>query len=259
MNVRRRWWLIISGIIVAAAAIAFILGPVLFASVLYPLPDQYRPSIAKWVPQYCPSVPDAQHLLSALIYTESTWNAKAQSGAGAKGLTQFISSTANAVARQLGVSPFSPNDLINDPDLAIRFGAYYFCTRLDDYGGDVFKTLISYNGGGGAVIAYEQGRPISGTVAYANKIISISRVYKSSYGSWWENADYTSSVAASGDTKSFQVIPNISGFLNTPILDFWRGLLSNPATTAPEATATATPASNNGNLNNFWQNLLPGT
>lgn len=251
--------MIISGIIVAVLVIVFLLGPSLFASVLYPLPDQYRPSIAKWVPQYCPSVADAHHLLSALIYTESTWNANAQSGAGAKGLTQFISSTANAVARQLGVSPFSPNDLISNPDLAIRFGAYYFCTRLGDYGGDVFKTLISYNGGGGAVVAYEQGRPVAGTVAYANKILAISRVYKSSYGSWWENANYTSNVSASGDTQSFQVIPSFTGFFNKPIIDFWQGLLSNPTVVTQESAAATPTPTNNGNLNNFWRNLLPGT
>jgi hypothetical protein len=261
MAARSKIFLWLLGIIVAIGLIVFLLGPVLFASVLYPLPEQYRPAIAKWVPEYCQAVPDAHHLLSALIYTESTWHANARSGAGAVGLTQFIPSTANSVAKRLGVSPFTPSDLINNPEMAIRFGASYLCGRIGDYHGDVGKALIAYNGGGGAVIAFERGYPIRGTVAYRDKILSISRVYKSSYGEWWKNTNYTSAGTGTGDagtSKSFDVTPKVTNFLNTPIMDFWKGLLSN--TPATESTGTASTSSdNNGQLNNFWQNLLPGS
>lgn len=263
MNVRRRWYLILGLFLVVGSLLAFLLGPLLFASVLYPLPDKYRPSIAKWVPEYCSAVPDAHHLLPALIYTESTWKETARSSVGAVGMTQFMPATATAVAKRLGVSPFTPSDLSKDSDLSIRFGAYYLCTRIGDYRGDVGKALIAYNGGGGAVMAFERGYPVKGTVAYRDKILAISRVYKSSYGEWWKAPNLgiggsptpTSEPTSSG-TASFNVTPKTS-FLGTPILDFWKGLLSDPVKNNTGAVETS-GTNQDSSLNSFWQNLLPG-
>jgi hypothetical protein len=181
----------------------------------------------------------------------------AQSNMGAVGLTQFIPSTANAVARRLGVSPFTPSDLTRDSDLSIRFGAYYLCQRIADYRGDVGKALIAYNGGGGAVMAFERGYPVKGTVGYRDKILAISRVYKSSYGEWWKNKDLASTVSSSSNSTEFSVTPRSSGLLNVPIIDFWKGLLSSPQQSEQSKTAPSS-GTDTGQLNNFWQNLLPG-
>jgi hypothetical protein len=235
----------------------FVLGPVLFASVAYPLPTQYQASVAKWSGQYCSNIPNSPNLLSALIFTESGWHPTSRSGAGAVGLTQFIPSTAYSIAKQLGVSPFTPSDLINNPDLAIRFGAYYICQRIGDYGGNVTKGLIAYNGGGGAVVAYEIGTPIYSTVAYARKIISIQSAYQTIYGTWWTTTLPPSSTTGNATTappvQQFNVQPQTSLSLVTaqPLTSFWQGILFSN-------TASADGQSTSSNLSNFWKVFLPG-
>lgn len=233
--------------------VVFVFGPVLFASVAYPLPDQYRASLVKWSNSYCQGIDQPEHLVSALIYTESSWHETSHSGAGAVGLTQIIPSTAYSIAKTLGVSPFSTNDLINNPDRSIQFGTYYICQRIKDYNGDVKKGLIAYNGGGGAVIAYEVGSPIYGTVAYANKIIAIKQAYSTIYGSWWATSSGTSTPTNSTATQ-FTVQPKTSTSLisTVPLLDFWKGLLNQNS--APTDTSNSSSS-----LGSFWKVFLPSS
>ena len=243
--------------------LAFLLGPVLFASIAYPLPEKYRGSVAKWSAEYCGGIDQPQHLLSALIMVESGWRESAHSGAGAIGMTQFIPSTAVGVAKRLGVSPFTPSDLTRNPDMSIRFGAYYICTRIKDYGGNIKKGLIAYNGGGGAVIAFESGSPVRGTVGYAEKVMTIQKAYGNIYGEWWKSPlpdPATASSVASPEpvvitpqTKfEVETKSDISVISNVPILDFWRGLLSNQVTpSADQSTDTG------GGLTNLWKVFLP--
>lgn len=244
------------GVVFILAAV-FVFGPVLFASVAYPLPDQYRGSLVKWTNAYCQGIDQPEHLMSALIYTESTWHETSHSGAGAVGLTQIIPSTAASIAKTLKVSPFSTNDLISNPDRAIQFGTYYICQRIKDYSGDVKKGLIAYNGGGGAVIAYEVGSPIYGTIAYANKILAIKQAYATIYGSWWTTADASTGTASvsDGSTTQFTVQPktNASLISTVPLLDFWRGLLNQNSAPANS------PSSSSSGLNSFWRVFLPSS
>lgn len=259
MSLRTKIVLGVSSVILVVAATIFVFGPVLFASVAYPLPDQYRASVYKWSTTYCTGINQPEHLISALIYTESTWHANSVSGAGAVGLTQIIPSTASSIARTLGVSPFSTSDLVNNPDRSIQFGAYYICQRIKDYGGDVKKGLIAYNGGGGAVIAYEVGSPIYGTVAYANKIMSIQQAYATIYGNWWENgtgSGSSGSTNSSGGPQTFNVQPQTSTSLisTVSLVDFWKGLLTNQS-----VAATSDQSTNNSSVNSFWKIFLPSS
>lgn len=232
------------------ALIVFLLGPVLFASIAYPLPEQYRASVAKWSKEYCGKIADSPNLVAALIMTESGWHESAHSGAGAIGMTQFMPPTAIGVAKKLGVTPFTPSDLTKNADLSIRFGSYYICTRIGDYGGNVQKGLIAYNGGGGAVIAFERDNPVRGTVGYASKVVAIQKAYTTIYGHWWENPLPASN--SSGGTE-FKVVPKTDTSLITtvPILDFWQGLLSNQDTGSSDGSDTS------GGLNNLWKVFLP--
>lgn len=235
--------------LLSLGAIVFVLGPVLFASIAYPLPEKHQASVAKWTNEYCTGIA-TPNFLSALIMVESGWKEGAKSYAGAVGMTQFIPSTATAEAKRLGVSPFTPNDLLTNPDLSIRFGAHYICSRIQDYGGNVRKGLIAYNGGGGAVLAYERGTPITSTVGYADKILAIEKAYDKIYGEWWKQL-------ADGITgENFEIKPksDISLLITIPILDFWRGLLSAPVAEAPAETQEPS-TSNTGNI---WQFFLPG-
>jgi len=238
--------------VVAAVAgvglVIFLVSPFLFASISYPLPDKYRASVAKWAGEYGIS----PNFLSALIMAESGWREGARSSAGAIGMTQFIPSTAVAVAKRLGVTPFKPEDLLTNPDLSIRFGAYYISQNIKNYG-DTQKALIAYNGGGGAVMAFERGAPVRGTVAYAARIVSMEKAYGTIYGQWWKGPQPTPANATS--PPSFTVRPKtdinvIDSSTNISIIDFWKTLLSSPASNAPK---------DSGGLNDLWRSFVPGS
>lgn len=220
-------------------AIIFVIGPALFASVAYPLPSQYQEALSRESQAYGIS----PNFLAGLIFVESRWNPNAHSSAAAGGLTQFIPSTARAVAKRLGVEPFEPNDLKKNPQLAIKFGAYYISDGIKRYGGDKRKALIAYNGGGGAVTGYEKGYPYKGTLAYANKVLATETMYDRIYGEWWKRADSSTLVIKS--QNPVDLLTTIS------IGDFWRNLLFNRDIPSGEAESTDAP-----DFGSFWNNIL---
>ncbi|MDO8649819.1 MAG: transglycosylase SLT domain-containing protein [Candidatus Berkelbacteria bacterium] len=218
----------------------FVIGPALFASVAYPLPQEYQQTVCDEAKNFSVE----PKLLAGLIFTESRWNPTAQSGAGAQGLTQFISGTAISVAKHLEVSPFQPSDLKRDPKMAIRFGAYYLGDLVNRrYGGNKTKALIAYNGGGGAVIGYEQGYPFKGTLAYANKVIAVGDMYEKIYGDWCSREDLPDLSAKSQNPTDLLKTINIA--------DFWKNLFFNRdiPTNDPQSSGSI-------NVDSFWKNLL---
>ena len=83
------------------------------------------------------------HLMFALIRTESFFEPAIQSHAGAIGLTQLMETTASDCAKRLKVQDFN----LLDPATNIRFGTYYYShmkKRLDDSG---ILALFAYNAG----------------------------------------------------------------------------------------------------------------
>jgi len=227
-------------VIFGAVVLLYSFGPVLFASIAYPLPPQYQKAVAKYSQEFGIS----PNFLCGLIMVESGWNETARSHAGALGITQFMPSTAMAVANRLGVSDFSPSDLKANPDLAIRFGAFYLNDVVSRNGGDKTLGLIAYNGGQAAVIAYQRGYPIPGTVTYAQKVLAVERAYDSIYGSWWKKVDFSAT-----NPNNFRVQPKSPGDLVTSIsvLDFWKTLLNSSPTREGQEEV----------VDSFWQNLLP--
>lgn len=237
-----RWVFIrfsLGAIVVGIIATLFVFGPILWASVAYPLPEKYRPALVRWSKEYGIS----PNFLAAIIMTESTWRENARSHAGAIGLTQFIPSTARVTAARLGVTPFRPDDLITNPELSIRFGAYYISEGLKRYNGDKRTALVAYNGGGGAVNAWRAGFPIRGTLAYADKVLAIERAYDKIYGNWWE-------LESLGNSQELKIEPrrDVTVVTSIPIIDFWRNLLYTRVLQQSEEKQV--------DLNNFWQNLL---
>lgn len=101
-------------------------------------------------------------LLDALVATESGYNPKARSSAGAMGLTQLMPGT----ARGLGVSdPF-------DPWQNLSGGARYLSQMIRKFG-DVRTALAAYNAGPGAVERAGGIPRYAETQAYVEKVMRL--------------------------------------------------------------------------------------
>lgn len=103
-------------------------------------------------------------LLRSVAITESGGNQFAVSGAGAKGLFQFMDGT----ARDMGLRG---NDVF-DPQKSAQAAAKYLSQLLRQNGGDLSKALASYNWGIGNVKRYGMGLMPQETRNYIPKVMS---------------------------------------------------------------------------------------
>lgn len=103
-------------------------------------------------------------LLRSVAITESGGNQFATSGAGAKGLFQFMDGT----ARDMGLRG---NDVF-DPEKSAQAAAKYLSQLLRSNGGDLSKALASYNWGIGNVKRYGMGLMPQETRNYIPKVMS---------------------------------------------------------------------------------------
>lgn len=85
-------------------------------------------------------------LLAALIREESRFDSHAFSAASARGLTQFVFSTAREVATRNGIGLVSPQDL-ERPEISIALGAAYLRELQDHLGGSLPEMVAAYNAG----------------------------------------------------------------------------------------------------------------
>lgn len=101
----------------------------------------------------------SKEVVIAVAAIESSFNAAAQSSAGAKGMLQFIDSTAAGVAermRDAGVATYSMAQIQTDANAAIMAGAFHLQELIDKYG-NLTDALIAYNAGPGKVgLPFEQ-------------------------------------------------------------------------------------------------------
>jgi soluble lytic murein transglycosylase len=95
-------------------------------------------------------------LLYALMRQESQFVPDARSGADARGLTQIIPSTGQAIAQQLGDTSYSVNDLYL-PYVNLRYGTYYLASNMPQFDGKLLPTLAAYNAGPGNADRWLQG------------------------------------------------------------------------------------------------------
>jgi len=97
-------------------------------------------------------------LLAGIIWQESTFDPRAVSVAGARGLMQILPTTGRSLARSLGVR-YRGESTLFDPETALRLGARYFRRMLDAFGGRVERALAAYNAGPGRVGVWASARP----------------------------------------------------------------------------------------------------
>ncbi len=101
-----------------------------------------------------------QHLIQAVVRTESNFNYKAVSRRGAQGLMQIMPQT----GKSLGLKdPF-------DPEQNIDTGVRYLKYLLTRFKGDTSLALAAYNAGPTAVEKYKAIPPFAETQDYVSKI-----------------------------------------------------------------------------------------
>jgi soluble lytic murein transglycosylase len=86
------------------------------------------------------------YLLTALIREESRFDSRAVSAASARGLTQFVLSTASRLAPRAGLDSVSPEDL-HRPEVSIALGAAYLEELLERFDGREHQAVAAYNAG----------------------------------------------------------------------------------------------------------------
>ncbi|HFG7907254.1 TPA: transglycosylase SLT domain-containing protein [Salmonella enterica subsp. enterica serovar Reading] len=137
-------------------------------SVKRPQPTKAGAELLGWMQ---PMLTNLEHLyrlpeglLRSVAITESGGNQFAVSGAGAKGLFQFMDGT----ARDMGLRG---NDVF-DPEKAARAAAKYLSQLLRANGGDLSKALASYNWGIGNVQKHGMALMPQETRNYIPKVLS---------------------------------------------------------------------------------------
>ena len=102
-------------------------------------------------------------LVKAVIQTESRFDPRASSGAGAQGLMQLMPRTAKAVGIE---DPF-------DPRQNIFGGVKYLSQMMERYNGNTALALAAYNAGPGNVRRHRGVPPFGETRGYVTKIAKL--------------------------------------------------------------------------------------
>jgi soluble lytic murein transglycosylase len=116
------------------------LAPRSLVELLYPAP--YRELLVK----HAASRNIDPRLVLSIARQESRYQSDAKSAAAARGMMQFIASTANEVATQLKLHDFNQDDLYS-PDTAILFGSQYLANLFQQFPNQPDAVAAAYNGG----------------------------------------------------------------------------------------------------------------
>ena len=157
----------------------------------YPL--AFHDLVLKYVghPQQKHPVPSL--LLIALMREESSFQPDVESPAKAVGLTQVIPRTGREIAREIEYeNTFKPYDLL-DPELSIRFGAYYISKLMRKFDGHLHLAIASYNAGPRAAARWLKARgnrpvdefieeiPYRETRNYTRRVLKSYGIYRQLY------------------------------------------------------------------------------
>ncbi|HEV8661362.1 MAG TPA: lytic transglycosylase domain-containing protein [Thermoanaerobaculia bacterium] len=132
-------------------------------------------------------------LVLAIMREESRFNPRAKSEAAARGLLQFIITTAREIGRDVGLIDVAPEDLY-DPRVIIKLGAKYVSELSKQFDGNSYRTAAAYNAGPKQVALWLRLAPAAGddwffsainfdeTKDYVRKVMNSYRRYNEIYG-----------------------------------------------------------------------------
>lgn len=155
------WWL------VNTAQQQGLIGPA-------PIPEEYR-ALVRAAAARCPEIPVA--IFAAQMEAESGWDPAAASGAGARGIAQFMPN----VWKAYGIDANNDGKRnVWDPEDALASAAELNCRNrrlIKDVPGDRLEnTLAAYNAGYGAVTKHGGVPPFPETINYVKRILENSKV-----------------------------------------------------------------------------------
>jgi soluble lytic murein transglycosylase len=128
-------------------------------------------------------------IILGVMRQESMLNQDARSSVGARGLMQIMPKTGRQIARELNEKWQSEDSLLN-PDVNVRFGAYYYKQLLDRYNGHIALATAAYNAGPGRVNQWlPKIQPVSADIwietipfketrKYVTSVISYAIIYQ---------------------------------------------------------------------------------
>ena len=132
-------------------------------------------------------------LILAVMRQESAFRPDVRSPMNARGLMQILPSTGERIADALEVEPFT-SEMLNNPEVSVRFGAWYLAQLSTKFRGHPILTVSAYNAGptvvaqwvatsaGALTDEFVEEIPFRETRGYVRRVISNLAVYTSLYG-----------------------------------------------------------------------------
>jgi len=130
-------FLLLSFVVILCALAMFLTVRTLF-------PIKYLDTITAHAGELDPS------FILAVIMAESSFDYRAESRAGAQGLMQLMPATAADMARRMGMTDFTPEQ-VWIPEVNIAIGVFYLNWLKNYYDGNLDLVLAAYNAGLGNV------------------------------------------------------------------------------------------------------------
>ncbi len=168
---------------------------------LYPKP--YQDSLVKFGKE---KRVDPRFMLS-IMRQESRFQADVKSIAAARGLMQFISTTAELMAQEMQIEDFRQDDLYNPPT-AIRFGSHYIAKIFKDFPNQPEAVAASYNAGEDRMMRWKKRANTDDadryvpevvfvqTKDYVHKVMANYRIYQMLYDENLNNSERRASLLA---------------------------------------------------------------
>lgn len=150
-------------------------------------------------PAYKPLRPPPEEaFLLGIARQETEFNTQIVSGAGAKGILQVMTITANHVCRDYKIKCEIPR-LLSDPSYNAKIASAYTADRMEEFGGSYVLALAGYNAGPGRArqwirefgdprdakvdpIDWIERIPIQETREYVAKVLSNIQIYRARLG-----------------------------------------------------------------------------
>lgn len=169
---------------IVSAAVIFAAG-ILFCRALFP--REYKSIVTQNAQEFGVE----QELIYAVIHTESGFDPRARSNAGARGLMQLMPETFIWLQKKLpGEEPLSEDELY-DPEINIRYGTLYLSMLMEMFESERLAIAAYHAGQNGVQGWLDDGKimpgldvsdiPSSATSHYVKKVERAKKIYQTIY------------------------------------------------------------------------------